>query len=133
MQRVVLAAGMYVGYLCNKAFGLLEDKYYLLRVKAAHCADAVFVKGMLSLARNMGCLGAESAILPVMGLVHIPGFLRRCRVRPCIVMVVFNVLTDIAVAYASVRAVTALCLKTSLTASLAKKLSCRLASLAYIA
>ena len=72
---------------------------------------------MLCLIRNMRAFSAEATGSPVIGFVHIKGVLRRCGMRPCVLMLVFDVRFDIAVANTSVIAVTSLGFKAKLTAS----------------
>jgi len=80
----------------------------------------------------MRAFSAEAAGPPVIGIVHIKGVLGCRGVRTCVLMLVFDMRLDIAVAYTSVLAITALGFKANLTAALAKKRAVCLTALADI-
>ena len=132
MVRIILTRDVDIRNLGNHAARLLQDKNYLLRVKAADGTDTVIVKGMLGLIRNMRGLAAETAGSPVIVFVHIKGVLRRRGMRTSVAMIVFDMLLDVAVADTSVVAITALGFKADLAASFTQQKTCKLTVCANI-
>lgn len=132
MVRIVLTANLRIGNLGNHAAGLLQDQDDLLRVKAADGADAVVIKGMCCFTGNMGSFAAETAGAPVMGLIHVPGFLGCGGVRTGVFMGGFDMLDDVTVADTAVGAVAALGFKSDLAASFTQQKTCKLTACANI-